>query len=335
MLLFAALVPVSLVYAFISRLRALLFESGMMASFSLPRPVISVGNLSVGGTGKTPMVTLLARKLIAKGKKVAVLSRGYGGPKDGEVRFVSDGSAIFLPPSESADEPFLLARSVPGLIVVTGRDRYHAGRRAFERYRPDIFILDDGYQHLRLRRDLNILLLDAGNPFGNGWTLPAGLLREPPSAVRRADLVIYTRSDSSMDLKKPRDIPACRSFHRLAGFVPLAGGTPAPFSLLAGKRGVACAGIGDPEAFFAALLEEGLEIVSTLAFRDHCGYDQSELGEIRRALAETGARYLITTEKDAVKLASAGPLPAECYAAVLEIGLLDPEVLERELEKLL
>lgn len=334
-LLVAALLPASLVYALVLRTRAFLYRSGLFRSASLEGPVISVGNLSVGGTGKTPTAILLARLLLARGKRVALLSRGFGGPGDDRVRVVSDGESVLLAPPGAADEPCLIARSVPGLIVVTGRDRHRAGLHVLEKYRPDLFILDDGFQHQRLRRDLDIVLVDAHNPFGNGFTLPAGLLREPVSALRRAGLVIRTRCDGSEENHQLRGIPTCRSSHRLVGVVPFEGGETSPFSHLAGRRGIAFAGIGDPKSFFAALRDRGLTIASTLVFRDHCRYDDGETGEIVQELERTGADYLITTEKDAVKLDSFVRPGVDRYAARLEIEILDPEILEKAIEKLL
>lgn len=251
------------------------------------------------------------------------------------MRVVSDGSDILLSPTEAADEPYLIARSVPGLIVLTGSDRCRAGLFALENFHPDIFILDDGFQHLRLRRDLNILLLDASNPFGNGHTLPAGLMREPASAIGRADLIIHTRCDGSKEFTQDFGIPSCRSSHRLTGIVPFEGGPHSPFSLLAGRKGIAFAGIGEPGSFFDALRGEGVEIAATLVFRDHCRYDCGETETILRVLDETGAEFLVTTEKDAVKLASHGELTVDKYAAILEIEICDQAVLETEIEKLL
>jgi tetraacyldisaccharide 4'-kinase len=334
-LLVALLIPCAILYGLVLRLRGFLYRRGILRSFSLGVPVISVGNLSVGGTGKTPMAVLIARHLLGRGKRVALLSRGYGGSGGDDVRVVSDGSRILLSSLEAGDEPVLLARSVPGLIVVTGADRYQAGLVALERYQPEIFLLDDGYQHLRLQRELNILLLDTRRPFGNGWTLPAGLLREPVSAVRRADVVVFTRADRTAICPVIPGIPVCRSTHRLAGVVPLSGGLPSPFSVFAGRRGVACAGIADPDNFFAALIREGLELSATLPFCDHCRYDDADRAVIRNALMKSGADYLITTEKDAVKLVSFQDMAVDGYAVVLDLEIIDPEILENEIEKLL
>ena len=334
-LLVLLLTPFSCLYSLFMKVREALYRAGILRSYALPKLVISVGNISVGGTGKTPMTILLARLLTAKGKRVAVLSRGYGGGGEGEARIVSDGTNILLPAGEAGDEPFLMATSVPGLIVVTGADRYRAGLEACERFQPDILLLDDGFQHLRLRRDLNILLLDHRRPFGNGRTLPAGLLREPRSAMRRADLIVYTRCGSAESLPPRADVPLCRSSHCLRGVAPLGGGPVSDFSILQGRRGVAFAGIADPESFFDSLRAEGLELAATVPLPDHCLFDREIIDSLRGILRKSGGDYLITTEKDAVKLTHFEETIGEAYAAVLDLKLKDPRILEREVEKLL
>lgn len=227
--LLAALVPAALAYGLLQRLRAALYRSGFVASRRLPRPVVSIGNIAAGGTGKTPVTAHIARLLIGQGLSVAVLSRGYGGTLEGRCAVVSDGTSMLMTAEECGDEPYLLASTMPGLIVVIGPDRYQAGCLALERLNVDIFLLDDGFQHLRLQRDLDILLLDCAKPFGNGWTLPAGLLREPPAAVRRADLIIRTRCPEVDIPPVAVGIPTISSRHELADAVPLMGGVPIPF----------------------------------------------------------------------------------------------------------
>jgi tetraacyldisaccharide 4'-kinase len=306
----------------------------MFRSFHLPRPVIAVGNLTVGGTGKTPMAVYLARWFMERGKRVTVLSRGYGGSRQGKVSIVADGSNILLTPAEAGDEPYLLACSVPGLSVVIGADRYRAGLLALERLNPDILILDDGFQHQRLKRDLNLLLLDCGKPFGNGWTLPAGALREPPAAVERADLVIFTRCSD----RPPPQVtgkPCCFASHRLTVALPLAGGEPLPFRALEGLRGLAFAGIAQPASFFNSLEGEGLNIAATLAFPDHCNYAEPEMAAICRLKEATSPDFMITTEKDAVKLVSYGERLGRVYAAGLELRFADSGPLTSALRKLL
>lgn len=333
-LLLAFLTLLSFPYGLILRLRACAYAAGFFRSYRLPRPVISVGNLTVGGTGKTPAVAMLAKYFISRGKRVAVLSRGYGGALRGGLGLVSDGTARILTPNEAGDEPCLLAATVPGLAVVVGADRYRAGLFAMERLAPDIFILDDGFQHLRLERDLNILLLDSDRPFGNGRTLPAGLLREQQGAAQRADLIIYTRCSSDDQPATFPGKPACRAFHHLKGVVPLAGGDTRPFSDLEDMRGMAFAGIADPDAFFRDLRDEGLTLVTTLSFPDHCRYGEEDMAAVLRAAATCGADYLITTEKDGVKLGSYRGLPT-VYTAELEMWVADPGPLLALLDKLL
>lgn len=331
----ALLTVLSVPYAMVVRLRAFAYAAGISRVNRLDRPVVSVGNLTVGGTGKTPMVALVARLFMARGKRVAVISRGYGGSLEGETHIVSDGSTVLLTAAQAGDEPVHLATAVPGLIAVIGTDRYAAGLLALERLNPDIFILDDGFQHLRLHRDLNILLMDCCAPLGNGRTLPAGLLREPPSAMKRADLVVYTRCSGAQAPTVHGVIPACRAGHALTGVELLPGGERQQFNILHGRRGVAFAGIADPEVFFASLREEGVDLVATVSFDDHCRYGEQEVARLVAACRTAGADYLITTGKDAVKLGSVLRRLGNVYAAVLEMRLLEPVIIERALNKIL
>ena len=228
-ILLALLTLLSVPYELLLRLRARAYAAGILPPTVWTRPVISVGNLTVGGTGKTPAVAMLAKYFIARGKRVAVLSRGYGGSIRGEA-IVSDGETLFLSAAEAGDEPYLLASTVPGLMAVVGANRFRAGLLAKERLAPDIFILDDGFQHLRLKRKLDILLLDCSRPFGNGRTLPAGLLREPRTAAERADIIIYTRCSGDEEPDYFPEKPACRAFHHLVGVSPLKGERCAPLA---------------------------------------------------------------------------------------------------------
>lgn len=333
-LILLLLMVLAVPYSVVIRLRAWAYDAGLLRSRALPRPVISVGNLTVGGTGKTPAVAMLAHYFLTRGKGVVVLSRGYGGALGGATGIVSDGTTVYLDAEQAGDEPCLLAATVPGLAVVVGADRHRAGLLAMERLAPDIFILDDGFQHLRLKRDLDILLLDSSRPFGNGWTLPAGLLREPETAADRADLIIYTRCSSGEEVLHVPEKPACRSFHHLVGVSRYGSNEILPFAALGSLRGLAFAGIADPFPFFRDLQEEGLTLAETLGFPDHCRYGDKEIADIVDAARRSGADYLVTTEKDAVKLGSFHELRPQLYVAPLELWVADPGPLVALLEEI-
>lgn len=282
------------------------------------------------------MTALIARRLQVQGKRVAVLSRGYGGSSSGAPRVVSDGKAIFLTPAECGDEPYLLAKDLPGLMVVIGHDRYEAGKLAELELNPDIFILDDGFQHLGVQRDLNVLLLDSRHPFGNGWTLPAGVLREPRSAISRADLIVLTRCDGEGKQLPgaPAGVPVLTARHHLSGIVPLSGGKIQSFSVLFGEKVLAFAGVADPDRFFSGLAEAGIDVAGSISLPDHAVYDEQSIAGIRRSFRSTGATCLVTTTKDAVKLGLRRKQLGRVWVAQLEMILADPTALEAKMDSL-
>ncbi|HQB39444.1 MAG TPA: tetraacyldisaccharide 4'-kinase [Deltaproteobacteria bacterium] len=332
------LIPPALIYAAVTYLRALAYRCGIFNVKRLPRPVISVGNLTVGGTGKTPVTIHIARFLISKGIRPAVLSRGYGGSLEGKTAIVSDGRQLQLTPAECGDEPFLLASSVPGLMVVIGADRHAAGQLAMQALQPDIFILDDAFQHLKLHRDLNILLMDYQRPLGNGWSLPAGLLREPSGAQSRADLLIRTRAPEhgEADIPTAAGKAVLTASHRLSGLVPLSGGPLLEFDRFKGRKVLAFAGIAEPEPFFQALAEQGLQIVARIPFADHATYDEKQTDQLTAAFAASGAELAVTTEKDGVKLAHLpDALKVQVLQARLGLSFSPATPLEEQLLKLL
>ncbi|MCM0082810.1 tetraacyldisaccharide 4'-kinase [Geomonas sp. Red32] len=333
-LLLAALRLAAHPYGAILSARALAYRTGLLRSYRLPRPVISVGNVTLGGAGKTPMTAHLASMLIGKGLRVAVLSRGYGGSAEGTVRIVSDGKRLLATPEEAGDEPCQLARKVPGLMVVIGSNRYRAGQLAMKELNPDVFILDDGFQHLRLKRDLNLLLVDAAKPFADGHTLPAGFLREGKGACRRADLVVYTRcGDLRPDLFPDR--PKIWTDHTLTGMVPLEGGERVEFASLQGNRVTAFSGIADPAAFFDLLESCGVRLIAALSFPDHTSYGEEELAAIKRLKDASRSSVLITTEKDAIKLADHATSLAPVLVAQLDLTSDDWSPLDQAVKKLL
>lgn len=326
----------SYVYGAVMRLRAWCYRSGCYPVRRLPRPVISVGNLAVGGTGKTPVTAWIARQLLEQGLQVAVLSRGYGGSLEGQVAVVADGQNLLLTPDQCGDEPYLLASTIPGLMVVIGSDRYRAGQLAMERLRPDVFLLDDGFQHQRLQRDLNILLMDCRRPVGNGHVLPAGPLRETASARQRANVVVYTRC-AATDAPAIIDqrVPQCLARHQIASFRRLSDDTELPLEQLQGGKVAAFAGIADPQAFFDGLQQKGLELSATLALADHTVYAGGQLRAVQQLLDEHAVDWLVTTAKDAVKLENVvGVLRSHVAIADLELFFEDVQPLQALLDQL-
>src|SRR5262245_38690118 len=270
------------------RMRAAFYENGLFETRKLKAPVISVGNLTVGGAGKTPCVAFLARFLRDEGYEVAILSRGYKRESTGRVE-VSDGREILCGPNESGDEPFLLAKSCPGARVVVDRHRYAAGKWLEDRERISVFVLDDGYQHLRLARDLNLLLIDASEPLDQAKMVPFGRLREPITAMRRADAMIVTRSDQPFDrpaLERAvgrfarADTPVFYAYHKMTELIGVCGAGDADPADFAQKRVAAVSGVARPDRFVADLERLGMEIALRRDFDDHHRYTHGELSEI-------------------------------------------------------
>ena len=300
----AALRLLSLPYGVVVAARNRLYDGGVLRQQKLPRPVISVGNLTVGGTGKTPTVIFIAHILKDHGYRPAVLSRGYGGSANAPVNVVSDGNRIRMGWREAGDEPILIARAAPGIPVLTGSRRLLTGRAAVETFGADVLILDDAFQHRSLFRDIDMVLLDVARPFGNGFLLPRGPLREPPDALRRADILLRTgEAENGEPLREAASLPSFRAIHKPQGVV--AGGTQRieTVAALLGQKVFAFAGIGSPEAFRRSLTELGAAVVGFRVFPDHHPYDLSDIENLRRLAAKSGAARIVTTEKDGVRLA--------------------------------
>jgi tetraacyldisaccharide 4'-kinase len=320
-----ALAPLSTLYGRVLESRARLYRSGALAAERADCPVISVGNLTLGGTGKTPFVEFLARRLRFEGRTPAIVSRGYGRRSKG-VRVVSEGAGPLVDPDEGGDEPVAIARRVPGVRVIVGERRADAVRVAIDRG-ADIVILDDGYQHLALRRDVDVLLLDAADPFGGGELPPRGRLREPVSALARADAVVFTRIDLADPPREARrelsrwnpEAPVFTARIRTAGLWDERGSAIAD-TRLTSRRFVAVCGIANPGSFRASLGELDLSAEELLAFPDHHRYGRRDLERIRRAADRTGSAWIATTEKDAVKLEGRTTLPVVALRLEVEVG---------------
>lgn len=313
-------------YSLVVRARLLLYRTKILPTHLSPFPVISVGNLTVGGSGKTPFVELLAKMALSHHQKPVLLSRGYHP----------------LPGQDFNDEALLLKENLPEVPQLLGGDRVALTKRAWEDHHPDCALLDDGFQHIRLHRDLNILLVDALCPFGYGKLLPAGLLREPLSQIKRAHLIGLTRSDQQSEedlikieetLQKYTAVPIFRVGLKMKALVEKATGEVWTLEETRQKKGYGFCGVGSPLSFQKTL--EGLEmpLVGFEAFPDHHHYSSQEMEDLCQKAQKEGAQYLITTQKDGVKVAS---LPDGFPLVVLKVEcslIRGAEVLEKALLK--
>jgi tetraacyldisaccharide 4'-kinase len=264
-----------------------------------------VGNITVGGTGKTPLVMTLAKGLMDRKIPVAVLSRGYKKEKNSSA-LVSDGKTVFLSPRESGDEPFLMAEVLKGVPVLVGKDRFANGQVALQRLGIRGLLLDDGYQHLRLLRDLNILLIDSQTGFGDGHLLPRGILREPLSHLRRAQIFLLTKVESrdacqGLEKKLHEIHPLSQVFHSHYEPLDLVGpaGEQEELHFFKGKKVLALSGIANPDYFSSLLKKSGMEIVREASYPDHYWYTEDDLASIEEN--RKGTDWVVTTEKDMLK----------------------------------
>ena len=306
----APLIPVSYLYGWGMRLRQRLYAGGLLSQRSLPLRVISIGNLTIGGTGKTPLVIALTNMLRESGCRVGVVSRGYG-RRTSKILEVSNGTTMQSDPNDTGDEPLLIAQRCPGVPVAIASSRYLAGRYLLEKFGIDTLVLDDGFQHLALRRNLDILILDATAPFGNQYLLPRGFLREPATAMARASLLVVSRGRQVSDLGKVMDriraaaprVPVCAIDFTARALVEVAGTTRLDPAVLKGQRVVAVSGIGKPDSFERLLTGLGTTVARHCVYPDHHDYSRGDLGRIRKVAEQAAADRIVTTEKDAVKLA--------------------------------
>jgi len=328
--------PFGILYGRIMALRNHLYDRGLFRSYDLGAWTISVGNLTTGGTGKTPLVGLIAKMLIDSGERVCILTRGYGRRDPKKRVLVSDGRKLLVDADAGGDEPVELALKLDGkAVIVADRDRVAAGLWAKEKFGITTFLLDDGFQHRRLKRGLDIVCIDAANPCGNGRILPAGRLRESFNGLKRADAIVITRSDLVDDVKgleqrlRKRN-PSAKIFMartELRGFVTLGDlhrNSPAPVSRTPGVV-FGFSGIGDPENFFATLRRGAIELADTESFPDHHRFSQTDIANVEAKARESGADGTVTTAKDAVKLKGL-KFELPCCVAIAETVIDDVEV---------
>ncbi len=306
--------------------------------------VVSVGNITSGGTGKTPMVQLIARGLQNRGKRVAVVARGHGGTLSKQGALVSDGKKRFCSAQEAGDEALLHARSLPEIGVVIGLDRVAACRRAVAEFGCDVIVLDDGFQFWGLARDLDIVLLDARRPFGNGHLLPRGRLREPLEELRRADIFVLTRCDlapkrqlaqNRVLVSKYGRAPLFQSNHVAVGLRNEASGEVSRLETLRGVSVGALSAIADNEGFRRSLKKNGARVVAALGAFDHHRWRENEVRDFVRRASQSDAKFLLTTEKDAVKLRPEWCAPLSLRSLQIEIEIAEEDKLWSQIDDVL
>ena len=337
--LLAVLFAFSCLFRLVVAIRYWFYDLGVLRRFPLGCQVISIGNVTAGGTGKTPVTEKFARELTAAGRKVAILSRGYRRKEAPWWKraftqvidpplVVSDGRHVLLDAAVGGDEPYMLASNLPGVCVVVDRNRVKAGRWAIRHFGCDTLILDDGFQYQRLKHSLEVVLVDKTNPFGNGHMLPRGVLREPAKHIARADVIFLTKSDGDTaeviseirELNDKAEIIECRHAPRLLKNVWSR--EELPLEWLKGKTLASLSGIAVPQGFEDSLRRLGARVIWCERYADHHRYDSSEIIYALNRTSDLGAEALITTEKDAVRFPQLKTTPVPCYYLRVDIEIL-------------
>jgi tetraacyldisaccharide 4'-kinase len=337
--LLGILKAMSLLFAAAVAVRYFLYRTGLKRRYPLGIQVISIGNVTAGGTGKTPVTEVFARTLAEQGRKVAILSRGY---RRKEAPWwqrvftqvivpplvVSDGKRVLLDSATGGDEPYMLASNLPGVAVVVDRDRVKAGRWAIKRLGCDTLILDDGFQYQKLKHSVEVVLVDATNPFGNGHMLPRGILREPARHLKRADIVFLTKCNGDVSAVR-REV---RRYNKTAEIVECSHAPRVlkdvwsreefPLDWLRGKTVCTLSGIASPRGFENSLRRLGSRVVWCERYADHHRYDASEILYALNRTADMGADALVTTEKDAVRFPRFETSPVRCLYLRIAIEIL-------------
>lgn len=338
----------SLIFGLLAGLRFYLYKKRILKDQPLGCLVVVVGNLTVGGTGKTPVVEKFARSLQQRGRRVAILSRGYKskdrvketlfqrlwrtvvtGGEPPLPKVVSDGDRVLLDSEFAGDEPYMLARNLPGVVVLVDKDRVKSGTYAIKHFGCDTLVLDDGFQYLPLKGRLNLLLVDKSNPFGNRHLMPRGILREPVRHLKRASYVFLTKSDGKPDpelealiQKHNPGVDVIECAHKPQYLKEVNGEGRLSLDQLLEKRIGAFSGIAVPESFEGFLRDFGANLLYTKRFLDHHRFETEELDEIFEEAASAELDFIVTTEKDAVRIAADATFPLPLYYLRLEIDIL-------------
>jgi len=326
----------SLLYGAATAARNALYDHGILPTRRVGRPVISIGNMTAGGTGKTPMTMHLAKLLNSFGLKVLIVSRGYKslGEKDGAV--VSDGNKLLCDVRTAGDEPYLMACLLGHVPVMVGQNRFQTARRGVMSFSPDVILLDDAFQHQAMLRDINLVLMDANLPLGNGHLLPRGPLREPLSGLNRADAIVFTRGRPSQmtlhsdlaQMVSKKSVFHCQHVAVVRGIVPAGqpiedirtlNGTDSIPKILQGRPVFAFSGLANNPNFFSSIAQMGGDVRGTAGFPDHHFYSSGEIGELVRRAGQLDSHAMITTDKDFVRLPRSTSLPVDLLILGVEI----------------
>jgi len=330
------LLAISICYGGLVKLREQLYKKGLLQSKRLSCPVISIGNLTIGGSGKTPMTINIAEFIRHLGYGVAIISRGYKGQAEKIGGVVCDGRKICMGPDTAGDEPFMVAQRLKTVPVIVGKDRFKAGILAIQEFKPDVLLLDDAFQHLKLHRDIDLVLLDSNDPLGNTYLFPRGTLRETASALSRGDAVILTRSDienpaSLGQIKKhfPRK-PIFHSFHIPYVYKIVSGNhlqsrdrptisSKYDFDIFKNKRVFAFSGIASNDDFRRTIESFQCKLENFSGFPDHHQYSDKELDKMARSATDLSVEFIFTTEKDYVRIAHKIKWPMDLVIIGIEI----------------
>lgn len=344
--LLTPLLPLLWLYRAVIALRNFCYGHDIFKSTKLSTFVISIGNLSMGGTGKTPLTIFLATALRDQDWKTVIVARGYRREKSGMV-VVSDGRRILADVAEAGDEPLLMAQACEGVPVIVDRQKLNAARAAVERFAPDVILVDDGFQHRQLHRDIDIVMLDATTPLSNAWSLSGIMLREPASALRRADFIIINASGKADGTSSQQLIEQCRRDTGAAIFSgklqainwrelpPNKPGKTLPLDFVKDQTALLVSGIARPERFRRLVEAHGARVQGELTFGDHHRYDEKDVRLMATAFKTCGARYVLTTAKDAVKLVKLRAAETALAIFTLETAFeVEPAFFPALLEKL-
>jgi tetraacyldisaccharide 4'-kinase len=317
------------------KLRRTFYEKSVFKSKNLSCPVISIGNISVGGTGKTPMTIYVANAVRDLGYNVAIISRGYKGKAETTGGIVSDGKTLLMAPEIAGDEPYMMGARLNDVPIIVGKNRFKAGSLAVRKFEPDILILDDGFQHLKLQRDLDLVLLDCRKPIGNGHLLPRGIMREPASALFCANAIILTRADTANNREltlllqrlrlQERKKPVFRAYHKPIVYKiinrerNIKEALKQNLDCIKGRALFAFSGLADNHNFRRTLKSLKCNMAGYLEFSDHHSYSDNDLNDILAAAKKSMSKCLVTTEKDYVRIAHKIAWPIDLYVVGIEI----------------